>query len=305
MKINDLEFYLVEIGQSGSYRPVRSVLVRLATDAGIEGWGEWGIVWRAAELSARRDALLPVLAGRSVFDIEELHTLEVLSSAPLRCALETAFWDLVGRAVGQPLCHLFGGGYRRRIPLAVRLTGRRPDRVAQVARELAEQGFHSQIVAACGRVQLDLQTLRAVRESIGDRAELRFDGAARYDLENARELCAELESDALQFLLDPLDTGELYPLASLGRQTSVPLAVCRAIGGPGDVLALVRCSAARPSPTPRECPVCWAGGPCWGSAPPPCCNWPLQHPPSQAATNPPTINSRTTCWSSPWKSSTD
>ncbi len=244
MKINDLEFYLIEIKRTESDRPVRSVLVRLATDLGLEGWGESGLEWRATELAARRDALLPVLGGRSIFDVEELHTLDVLSSAPLRCALEMALFDLVGRAVGEPLCHLLGGAYRRWIPLAVRLTAQRPDRVASLARELAEQGFHSHIVTGGGGTELDLQALRAVRQSVGDRSELRLDGAGAYNLETARELCTELESNSLQFFLDPLSTRELHQIASLRRQTSVPLAVWRAIGGPADMLALVRCNAA-------------------------------------------------------------
>jgi L-alanine-DL-glutamate epimerase-like enolase superfamily enzyme len=79
---------------------------------------------------------------------------------------------------------------------------------------------------------------------VGERTELRLDGLAGYDLETARDLCAEIEHENLQFLLDPLDTRELYPIASLGRQTSVPLAVRRAIRSPADVLAVVRCGAA-------------------------------------------------------------
>ena len=52
-----------------------------------------------------------------------------------------------------------------------------------------------------------------------------------------------MESDGLQFFLDPLNTRELHPVASLGRQTSVPLAVWRAIRGPADTLTAVRCNA--------------------------------------------------------------
>ena len=72
MKINDLEFYLVDVGQTGSSTPIRSLLVRINTTKGVEGWGESGLAWRAGELSARRAALLPVLEGRSLYDIEEL-----------------------------------------------------------------------------------------------------------------------------------------------------------------------------------------------------------------------------------------
>ena len=79
---------------------------------------------------------------------------------------------------------------------------------------------------------------------VGDRIELRFDGQGRFDLETARDLCAGLEYQRLQFFLDPLSAPELHPTAALGRQTSVPLALWRAIRTPADVLAAVRCGAA-------------------------------------------------------------
>lgn len=261
MTITDLEFYLLEIAcggggvsrpqvppTAGRKAPVQSVLVRLATESGMEGWGEAQLEWRAAELAARRNALLPILTGRSIFDIEELLDLQTLRSGPapsaLRCALEMASWDLVGQASGQPLCHLFGGRYRQRVPLAVPLAGR-ADQTPQLARELAEQGFHSQILTSCGQVERDLQVLAAVREAAGERVELQFDAAGSYDLQTARELCRQLESGWLHCVLDPLRNHQLDQIASLRRQTSVPLAVRRAIQGPADVLALLRCGAAQ------------------------------------------------------------
>ncbi len=249
MIINDLEFILVQVGRAESTEPVRSVLVRLTTDSGLEGWGEGDLPWRPDELAARREAILPVLAGRSIFDIEELLGSDALADPALRCALEIGFWDLIGRTVGQPLCHLFGGEYRQRIPVTVRLRGPDTDRLGHLARELAEQGFHSQTVTCRGSIDEDLEAFRTVHQSVADRAELRLDGAAKFDLDSARDLCAELERDELQFFLDPLKTPDLQSpdlqlAASLRRQTSVPLAVCRAIRGPGELLAAIRAGAA-------------------------------------------------------------
>ena len=240
MNINDLELFLVEIGRSQSSRPVRSLLVRLATDEGLSGWGETAIDWRPDELTARRGVLLPVIAGRSVFDIEDLLLSDVLRDPRLRCAVEIAFWDLLGRATGQPLCHLFGGSFRQRIPMAVRLPDGRPHAVGRIARELAEQGFHSQTVTCTGNLPHDLELIRAVRQSAGDRAELRLDAAEQYDMDGARELCAQLEKERLQFLIDPLREGSLEAVTTLCRQTNVPLAAWRMIGSAADVLALSR-----------------------------------------------------------------
>lgn len=241
--ITDLEFFLVEIACVGEDRPVRSLLVRLSTDTGLRGWGEARLPWRASELAARRDLLLPVLAGRSIFDIEELLGLEAMRQAPLRCAIEMASWDLVGRATGQPLCHLFGGGYRRRIPLAVRLSGGSVTQTAQTARELAERGFHAQIVTSVGNSTDDLEILAVVRENAQDRTELRFDAARGFDIDSARDFCAEIEGHGLQMVIDPLRSGDLGEIASLRRQVNVPLAVWRSIQSPSDVLTLVRYGA--------------------------------------------------------------
>jgi len=244
LTIVDLEFYLVEIGCFGQEPPVRSLVVRLGTNRGLEGWGEAQVPWQPAELPARRDALFPVMAERSVFEIEELLALAALRSAPLRCAVEMASWDLIGRATGEPLCHLFGGGYRPRVPVAVRAEADGPVATARLARELAELGFHWQTVASCGDVEQDVETLAAVSEATPDRTELQFDAGALYDMDAARDLCAEVEGFGLSVVLDPLRTRDLDQVASLRRQTSVGLGVWRAIRGPADVLAMVRCGAA-------------------------------------------------------------
>jgi L-alanine-DL-glutamate epimerase-like enolase superfamily enzyme len=244
MEISDLELYAPEIRSHRTQRPVRSLLVRLIGEGGLEGWGESTVDWQGPQLSGRCDPLALALVGRSVFDVEELHTLEVISRSPLRSGVEMACFDMMGRLVGQPLCRLLGGRYRERIPVAVRLPEGGPQNATQAARELADQGFHWQIVTSTGQMDQDVRLLAAVRESLGDRAELRLDAAGGYDLRTARDLCAALEYEGLQFLLDPLDTSQLHPHASLGRQTSVPIAVGRPIHGPRDVLAAIRCGAA-------------------------------------------------------------
>jgi L-alanine-DL-glutamate epimerase-like enolase superfamily enzyme len=245
MQLSELELSLVSVPQAEDREAVRSLLVRLVTDNGLEGWGEAPAGWRPEELISRGAALRAAILGRNAFDVEELLTLDVLQNASVRCAVEMAAWDLMGRCANMPLCHLFGGCYRRRVPLAIRLHAGHPRQTGKQAAEVAQQGFHAQVLMATGRPDADLTALRAVREAIGDRAELRLDGAERYDMETARDLCAELEFDTLEFLLDPLNTRQLHAAAALGRQTTVPLAVSRAIARPSDVLAVVRSGAAR------------------------------------------------------------
>lgn len=243
MKISDLEFYLVELPRTAPHAPLRALLVRIATFRGIEGWGEARLAWRADELVARRETLLPTLADRSIFDVEELHRLDGLSPPALVSALEMAMWDAIGQAVRQPLCHLWGGLYRKRVPLAVELPLDSREEVVARARQMTDQGFHIQTVRASGDWRADLALLSAVRDAVGDRNEFRLDGNGLYDGEAARELCAELEAVGLQFFRDPLRSEDIAELAALRRQTNVPLAVSRGIRGPADVLAIDRARA--------------------------------------------------------------
>jgi L-alanine-DL-glutamate epimerase-like enolase superfamily enzyme len=243
--INDIEFLLVEVPRTGDMESVRSLLVRLTVDSGLEGWGESGLAWRSGELAARRGALLPVLAGRSVFDIEELHTIEALAPASLRAAVEMACWDLMARSAGEPLCRLLGGEFRLQVPLAVRLTGRRPERVAWTAREMAAQGFACHVLASAGRADLDGQRIAAVREALGDRLELRFDGQSCHAPETARDLCGDIEDQGIRFFLDPLTGTDFQAMAALGRQTRVPLAISRSLRRPSDVFSAARSAAAQ------------------------------------------------------------
>ena len=240
MKISDIEFFLVEGSRIEGSHPKTGLLVRLAGSSGMEGWGEANVAWRDDEPAARRNALLSVLVGRSVFDVEELLALDELGEPALRSAVEMASWDLIARAVGQPLCNLFGGNFRRRVPLTVRVPSGPAMRVAQLSRELADQGFHAQVISASGQPEQDVRTFEAIREDVGDHVQLRLDGQGRYDLETARDLCAELEYARLECFIDPLLVMELYELASLARQVNVPLGACRPLRSVNDMFVLAR-----------------------------------------------------------------
>ncbi|MBN2581071.1 MAG: hypothetical protein JXB10_18960 [Pirellulales bacterium] len=245
MKINDLDFYVVAVPDEEYARPRRSLFVRVATDRATYGWGEAAVGEPAGDWAVRRAAVQSLLEGRSIFDLEELHTLDALAPPVLRCAVEMALWDLIGRTLKQPVFNLLGGRYRRRVAMAVRLPPCSPERAGQAARERADQGYHTQILTASGRLEEDVKMLAEVRESTGAEVKLRLDGRGKYALESARDLCAALEEYDVQFLLDPLVAREFFLLATLGRETTVPLAFGRAVSSPAEMLAAVRCGAGR------------------------------------------------------------
>jgi len=240
MTITDVDFTVVHQADARHAAAKSLLLVRLTAAGNVEGWGEASGAWRDGELAARREALQPVLLGRSPFDIEELLLLDELREPALRSAVEMASCDLIGRCVGQPLSRWFGGCFRRRVPLTIRVPSGPTVQVAQISRELAQQGFHSQVILASGEPEQDVRMIELIRRNVGDHIRLRLDGQARYDMHTARDLCVELEYAQLECFVDPLLVMELHELATLARQVNVPIGACRALRSPADVLLLAR-----------------------------------------------------------------
>jgi glucarate dehydratase len=244
-KISDVELFLVEVPMAGNPAPRRSLIVHLLTNTGGEGWGE-GLfsAWQPTQIPDRREWLSTLVTGRSLFDLEELLALPPLANLPaIRCALEMACWDAIGHECGQPVCHLIGGVYRERVPLALRLYGPNPNFLPHQARRWADSGYYAQILPLSGRNKWDLQLVKSVRDSAGHRVRLRLDGGGRFSPEAAAEFCDRLEPHGIQFFLDPIEDPHFHRTAKLWRGTNVPLAVNSGIASPKDVMSLLQAGA--------------------------------------------------------------
>jgi len=240
MIISDLEFFLVEIPCHRVGFPIRSVLVRIATHNGREGWGEMPLPWRPDELISRREHLLSTLCGRNVFDLEDMIRVEKLQDSQLCMGIETACWDLIGKLTGHPICHFFGGEYRRRIPLVARLYGQTPEEMTATSMELANQGYHWQVLPLSGNLEDDRRLIRMLVDSVGKRIELRLDGECRYLREETFQLCRDCETLGISFFIDPLQSNTISDLVQLQQQVALPIGVRRAIQSPSDVLAILK-----------------------------------------------------------------
>jgi muconate cycloisomerase len=242
MIVGDVELFLIELPAGDG--ALRTLLLRVVSESGAEGWGETRKNWHPAELPARRKGLLAALAGRAIHDIESIMTLDVLADRALACGVEMALWDLVAQSAGQPLCNLLGGAYRQSIPLAVRMPAGALETVSHWARIFSAQAILSQTIVSTGSLKADLKLTAALREACSDRVQFRLDAHRQYDLRSAARLCAQLEPGSVEFVLDPLADGQLDRLAGVQAGARVPLAVFADIQRPSDVMQLTLTRAA-------------------------------------------------------------
>src|SRR6058998_1567397 len=118
MKITRLETFLANAG-------LRNYLfLRLTTDTGLTGLGEASLEWQEKTVQTLvHEWVEGRILGTDPFDVERviggLIRDQYQGGATGLTAIsgvELAFWDLIGKACGQPVYRLLGGRARERLP---------------------------------------------------------------------------------------------------------------------------------------------------------------------------------------------
>lgn len=220
-------------------RPV--VILRLRTDAGIEGIGLtfYGGVMTGA-LRRAVDELGALTIGEDPMRIEAI-VRKLRLAAGNDCgpggiftlalaAIDIALWDIKGRALGQPLWRLLGG-MRDRVPTYASGSLRRgltDDQAATAARRLVELGFvemKTQMALPGNPTPADeVRRVRTVREAIGPDIKLMCDINQRWRPEQAIDIGKRVEDVGLFWIEDVTTCDDYQGLARVTAALSTPVA---------------------------------------------------------------------------------
>ncbi len=233
MKITALKTYLVA---------PRWLFLKVETDEGLSGWGEPVLEGHAETLAAKIAELADFVIGRDPRHVEDIWQMlyrngcyrggPVLMSAI--SGLDTALWDIKGRALGVPVHELLGGPVRQSVRSYCWIGGDRPDRLIEGALALRDKGFDAvkfniceelQIVDSYARVDAIIRRLFDLREAVGAGMDLAFDFHGRVHLPMARVLLKELEPLRPIFVEDAVVSAMVESMADLARATSIPLCI--------------------------------------------------------------------------------
>lgn len=211
-------------------------VIEVETDAGLTGWGDGS--WAGQVLRNQRD----VVIGRSPFEVETIfdditnlarpafYTMSRNAASP--GGLDVALWDLVGKALGKPICAILGKQYRKRVMPYASAGYRKnwPDLEAGFAEELRhwtlDVGYHAAKVKTGYDPVTDVKILRAVRKAIGEEIHLGIDSgtSGAYDDGTAVVLGRQLEELNLEFWEEPINKWDLEGYARLKNVLRIPLA---------------------------------------------------------------------------------
>ncbi len=230
--------YFVRQGNRTVYpRSNRSLVVRMWTESGQEGWGEtYGLVAPNATASIINDLLAGFIVGRNPFDVEMIHD-ELYDLMRVRgytggyyldalAAVDIATWDIVGTLVQQPIARLLGGLRRQNIPAYVSgLPEQTLDGRCDLASSWQSRGFDSFKFALPVADQGGVNEFAALRERLGVQARIACDMHWANTSAEAVAFARRVVSYDPWFLEAPVATENIEGLRLVALQAGSPIAV--------------------------------------------------------------------------------
>lgn len=259
MRILTIQPMIVEVptrepvsGVHGITREQRSVLVRVTTDDGIEGWGDVDpspgyTLMSADDIYAAIARLAPQLIGGDAMNLNAV--LAAMDRALAGCqeakaAVEMALCDAKARALGIPVHSLLGGRTRSDVALNAWIGTVPPEQAAQQALLWAERGFCSAKIKLDGADPVGLRRVAAVREAVGDRMALRVDFNESLPAAEAVAFIRRLEPYRLMLVEQPVPRDRLDDLAEIRRSIGIPLMADESVVGAASLIDIIRREAA-------------------------------------------------------------
>jgi L-alanine-DL-glutamate epimerase-like enolase superfamily enzyme len=234
----DLTYVHGEYVMSGGRVVTRlpSTVVRVVTEAGVEGFGEacpLGPAYLPGHAAGARAALAELAPAVLGLDAVNLAAVGRAMDAALaghgyaKSALDMACWDVLGRAAGLPVCDLLGGRRQDSFPLYVAVPlGPVAETVEHVRRLKAEGVRRFQLKLGADPAE-DAERVRAVVEATDDADVVIADANGGWRLQDAVAAARLLDGLPRVHLEQPCPT--LDECIQVRRRTSLPMVLDESI----------------------------------------------------------------------------
>ena len=257
MKVTDVTTTVIE--NLPPYRGGRYLLfLEVRTDEGIVGLGEriTGNTYsnRLGDLKSQISLIDEMarlhVVGENPFDIELIwdrmyasrHDFRhpSLQLTPVLSAIEMALWDIVGKAVGQPIYNLLGGKYRDKIRAYAYMPegGFRedPSKAGEIAAQLMEEGntackfdpFHPLFPIPrdipLWEIEHAAKIFESIRDAVGNNFEVGIGTHGQLTTYSAIRVADFLEPYHPFWFEEPVPPENVEDMARVASHTSIPIA---------------------------------------------------------------------------------
>jgi len=237
----------------GYIRNGHSLFVKIYTNQDIWGCGEAvdavpGTYHLVKMFGQRIKGKSPLNVNRLFEDIRKSGIFEGAQAGmyvAVLTAIETALWDLTGKALELPVYQLLGGKFRDRIRVycdtaLYRANSSTPDVFAEAALNAVNSGFtavkfdvdeandlnkYDRYNWTASPAELDrmYRQIAAVREAVGPKIDICVDMHGRYDAVTGHQVAKRFESLNLMWLEEPVPAENVDAYLSITKSTSTPI----------------------------------------------------------------------------------
>ena len=219
---------------------LRTIFIKMHTDAGIVGIGEGTVEGRIATVVAAIKQIEPYLIGKDprapahhwqAIYRHAFYRGDIILTSALG-AVDIAMWDIKGKALGVPVYELLGGPTRDRI----RCYGQ-AESVEDTKRLVLAEGFKSMktsVTTSRGRLSRSsenpyfidgmVEKVKAIRELVGPDFDIGFEMHGEHEPPAAMQIIHALEGYRPWFFEEPIQHQNLPLMAEMAKKTTVPFA---------------------------------------------------------------------------------
>lgn len=231
------DYYIRPEYRSIYSRKLETLFVKITTKCGLTGWGE-ALAPVANRVTGEiiEQLFHPFLIGKDPRDIDVIWN-QLYDSMRERgyftgfmldaiTAVDIALWDLFGKAVNLPIYQLLGGAYRKQLPayisgLPVKATEEKID----LALEWKAKGFQAIKLHLGYGVQSDYETMKRLREALGEDFRLMIDAHWKYSVPEAIQLGRLMEQLRVEFLEAPTLPEDIEGHVEIARALDIAVAI--------------------------------------------------------------------------------
>ena len=277
MKLQDLEVIVTAPpapGWGGRYW----ILVKVTTDTGIVGWGECyaSSIGPAAMKAVIEDVFARHMQGENPENIELMYRRVYSSGFTQRpdltvigafSGLEIACWDVLGKDRDRPVHALIGGrmndhvrAYTYLYPLPhhdINTFWTSPEMAAESAIDCVARGYTAVKFDPAGPYTLrgghmpamsditqSVAFCKAIREAVGDRADLLFGTHGQFTTAGAIRLAQAIEPYSPLWYEEPVPPDAVEQMAQVARSTRIPVATGERLTTKAEFAPVLRSGAA-------------------------------------------------------------
>jgi L-alanine-DL-glutamate epimerase-like enolase superfamily enzyme len=238
---------------SGEVDVAQHVLVRVHTDDGVVGVAEapprpftYGET-QAGVIAVIEQLFAPQLVGLTLLERETVAARvgRTVGNPVAKAAVDMAIWDALGRTLDLPVTELLGG-YTDRMRVSHMLGFDEPAAMVAEAERMRDTYGITTFKVKVGRrpLRLDTAVVRALREGLGDEAELYVDGNRGWTSAESARAMQEMADLGLLFAEELCPADDVLGRRWLVQQCNVPFIADESAVTPADVTREILAGAA-------------------------------------------------------------